>query len=101
MANEEHVLDLDRDRIKTVLREVYNICHEVLETTFDLSVDDFVSKINPYIDSNRISISVTINLPSRKYPELLIEINLRRKGVIARLRNREKRILLNRYLTSL
>lgn len=97
----QHILDLDRNRIKVVLREAYTICCEVLETSFDLSVDEFVSKINPYLDINRITIPVTINLPSRKHPELIIEVDLRKKSVMSRMVNREKRFLLNRSLKNL
>ena len=94
-------LDLDRDRIKSVLRECYVNCKDVLMTDFNITSEQFISKIDPYLNSNRIAIPVTLDLPSRKYPELKIEVNLRRKCVIARMHNREMRIHLNRYLTKL
>jgi hypothetical protein len=97
----EIFLDLDRDRIKTVLLETYSVCKDTLETDFLITAEQFQSKINPYLDSNRISIPVSLSLPSRKYPELMIEVSLRNKSVIARMHNRDMRIHLNRYLTQL
>jgi len=99
--DEEPLLGIDRNRIKTVLREAYSACQEALGTEFNISEDDFVSKIDPYLECNRISTPVQLSLPSRNYPELIIEVNLRKKGVIARMSNRDKRIFLNRYLTVL
>jgi hypothetical protein len=101
--SEEYVinLDLDRDRIKSILSETYRICGETLETGFDITSEEFASKTDIYIDSNRISTPVFLNLPSRNYPELRIDVDLRKKKVIARLGNRKKQILLNRYLTKL
>ncbi len=94
-------LDLDRNRIKEVVREAYEFCALNLNTEFNLTADEFVSKIDPYLDSNRVSTMVQINLPSRKYPELLLEIDLRRRSLIARMSNRDTRIKLNRFLTEL
>jgi hypothetical protein len=73
----------------------------MLQIEFNITAEQFVSKIDPYLDSNRISIPVTLDLPSRKYPELKIEVNLRRKSVIARMYNKVVRVNLNRYLTKL
>lgn len=104
MNNDEEYkieLDLDRDRIKSILFETYNICKDTLGIEFNTSAEDFVSKINPFLDSNRVSTTVSLNLPSREYPELKIEINLRKKSIIARMSNKKRRILLNRYLTKL
>jgi len=94
-------LDLDRNRIKAVLNETYTVCKDVLGVDFFLTAEEFVGKIDPYLDSNRVSSSVEIRLPSKRYPELKIEVDLRRRGVIARLVNRDTRVLLNRYLTKL
>ncbi len=94
-------LDLDRDRIKTVLETTYKTCVDMLGIKFNISVEDFVSQVNKYIDSNRVTIPVTIFLPSDKYPDLRIEVNLRKKSVIARMKNRKKRIFINRFLTKL
>jgi len=94
-------LDLDRDRIKLILLETYSICKDMLEVEFNTTVDDFVKQINVYLDSNRVTGSVLLSLPSRPYPEMRIEVNLRKKSVIARMVNKKKRIFLNRVLTKL
>jgi hypothetical protein len=94
-------VDLDRDRIKSILLETYNVCGETLETEFNITAEDFASKVNSYLDSNRVSTPVSIFLPSKNYPELRIDVNLRQKKIIARLGNRKKQVLLNRYLTKL
>lgn len=103
MRNEEYKieLDLDRDRIKSVLTEVYSICEDMLGVEFNISVEEFVEKVNVFLDSNRVSTPFQLNLPSRQYPELKIEVDPRKKSVIARMANRKKRIFLNRYLTKL
>ena len=95
------VLDLDRDRIKTVIREAYNISKEFLIVDFSITVDEFVAKIDPYIDSNRITIPVTIDLPSSKYPGMKIEVDLRRKKVFARVHPPSKQATLNHMLKAL
>lgn len=100
LQNELHI-DLDRTRIRDVLSEAYNICKDVLGFDFDINQDDFVSQINPYLDSNRVTIPVQLRLPSKQYPMMVIEANLRKRGVFARLPNRDKQILVNRYLTKL
>ena len=94
-------IDLDRDRIRTVLRETYNVGKDILGADFLITSDDFVSKIEPFLDSNRVSTAVFLHLPSRKHPELKIEVNLRKKSVIARMFNTYKRVELNRFLTKL
>lgn len=94
-------LSIDSNRIREVLQETYTICTDVLETDFDITLEEFLSRIDLYLDSNRVSLAVQIHLPSRKYPELVIEVDLRRKSVIARMVNKKRRIELNRALTSL
>jgi hypothetical protein len=95
-------LDLDRNRIIDILSETYRTCQDVLETKVKISLEDFVSKIDKFLSSNRVaSVPVRINLPAQKYPELIIEVNFQKKSVIARMLNKKKRILLNRYLTKL
>jgi len=103
MKNEEYKieLDLDKDRIKSVLSETYSICEDMLGVSFNITVEEFVKKIKIFLDSNRVSTPVLLNLPSRQYPELIIEVNPRKKSVIARMANKKKRIFLNRYLTKL
>lgn len=94
-------LDLDRDRIRTVLSETYKTCVDMLATEFNFTEEEFVSQIDKYLDSNRVSLPVTIDLPSNRYPDLHIDVNLRKKSVIARMKNRKKRIYINRFLTQL
>ena len=103
MINEHYKieLDLDRDRIKSILSEVYLTCKDILSVTFNITSEEFISQIDKFLNSNRVSISVLIPLPSDKYPDLKIEVNLRNKKVIARMSNRVKRILINRYITKL
>ena len=103
MQNEKYKieLDLDKDRIKSVLIETYSVCENMLEVQFNISVKEFVEKVDVFLDSNRVSTPFLLNLPSPKYPELKIEVNPRKKSVIARMTNRKKRIFLNRYLTKL
>jgi hypothetical protein len=101
----EIILDLDRERIRTILKESYTACEDLLGVKFEISQEEFVSKINPYLDSNRVSIPVRIDLPTRKYPGMVIEVDLRRKKVFARIpshrRNHPKQVYINRYLKSL
>jgi len=98
---DEIYLDLDRGRIKDVLEETYRVCCEILKVDFYLTSEEFVSKISPFLDCNRVSTVVPLNLPSHRYPELKIEVNLRKKSVIARMFDPKKRIHLNRILTNL
>lgn len=91
-------LGLDHERIKDVLGEAYKSCSEMLGVEFLISSDQFVAMINPYIESNRVSIPVTLSLPSKQYPELKIEVNLRQKSVFARMMNRKKQAYLNKFL---
>jgi len=95
------VLDLDRTRIKDILEEAYRGCSDLLSTDFEMSAEDFSSRIDIFLDSNRVTIPVTLSLPSRKYPDLRIEVDLRRKKVFGRLTSRSKQALINRFLKSL
>jgi len=99
--DKKFVLDLDRDRIKTVIREAYNISQDFLVVDFSITVDEFVNKIDPYLDSNRVTIPVTIDLPSSKYPGMKIEVDLRRKKVFARVHPPSKQAALNHMLKAL
>jgi len=101
LENDELSIDLDRTRIRDILFESYNICKDVLGVDFDISQDDFVLQVNPYLDSNRITIPFQVKLPSKQFPSMVIEVNPRKKSVFARLSNKDKQILLNRYLTKL
>ena len=99
--DDKFVLDLDRDRIKTVIKEAYNISREFLVTEFSITADEFVSKIEPFIESNRITIPITLDLPTTKYPGMKIEVDLRRKKVFARLHPPSKQATLNHMLKAL
>lgn len=105
MATVEIDLDLDRDRIRTVLKETYDIGRELLGVDFDIPAEVFVSQIEPYLGSNRVTFPVFLSLPSKRYPDLKIEVNLRGAKVFARIpshaRNHPKQVLLNRYLKNL
>ena len=92
------VLDLDRDRIKTVLREAYDISKDFLNTDFSITADDFVAKIDPYLDSNRVTIPISLELPSKKFPGMRIELDFRRKKVFARVHPPSKQATLNHML---
>lgn len=98
-------LDLDRERIRTIVSEAYTICQSTLETDFLVSVEDLLSKVNMYLDTNRISIEIRLDLPSRKYPGMVLEINLQKKKIFARIpshaRNHPKQVLVNRFLKAL
>jgi hypothetical protein len=95
------VLDLDRVRIKDVLAEAHRGCTDLLGAEFDLTPEEFASKVDIYLDSNRVSIPVLIPLPSRKYPDLKIEVDLRRKKVFARMQSSKKQALVNHFLKNL
>jgi len=99
--DEKFVLDLDRDRIKTIILEAYNISSDFLCTDFQITAEEFVSRIDPYLDSNRITLPIFLNLPSKKYPGMRLEIDLRRKKVFARLHPPKKQALLNHMLKGL
>jgi len=99
--NNEIFLDIDRERIKTVLSEAYTRSGELLEVVFDIPLAAFLSKIDPYLDSNRISIPVLLDLPSKKFPDLKIGVDLRKKNAFAKTRRKEIQALLNTYLKSL
>ena len=101
MSETEIALDLDRVRIKDVLAEAHRGCVDLLGTEFDLTPEEFASKVDVYLDSNRVSIPVFISLPSRKYPELKIEVDLRRKKVFARMVSKSKQALVNHFLKTL
>jgi hypothetical protein len=94
-------IDLDRDRIKTILSEAYTVCQDVLGVSFNITREEFVLRASPYLDSNRVSTEFRIGLPSYEYPELLIEINPRKRSIISRMHSKDKRVLLNRFLTKL
>lgn len=95
------VLDLDRERIKTILHEAYTSCRTYLQTDFNITEDQFVDQINVYLDSNRVTIPVSLGLPSKAYPEMQIEVNLRRKKVFVRMRSAKKQAEMNYYLKTL
>jgi len=90
--------DIDGERLKSVLKEVYKGCSDLLNTPFDIPIEEFISKIDKYLDSNRVSIPIQISLPSRKYPELKIDVNLRQRKVFARMASRSKQALVNHFL---
>lgn len=94
-------LDLDKDRIRTVLSETYKTCQDMLNIEFDTSEKVFVAQIDKYLDSNRVTLPVTVYLPSLRYPDLRFDVNLRKKSIIARMKHRKKRIYINRFLTKL
>jgi len=98
-------LDLNRDRIRTVLRETYETCRTVLGTSLDISADEFVARIEPYLLSNRIALMIPLELSNSKFPGLTIEVDLKRASVFARIpsraRNHPRQVELNRYLKSL
>lgn len=102
IESDNHIkLDLDRNRIKTILFEAYRISKDFLGVEFNVSADEFVSQIDPYLDSNRVSIPVTLNLASRKYPTMRVEVNLRRKKLFARLHPPKTQATLNHMLKAL
>jgi hypothetical protein len=100
-ADDKFVIDLDRDRIRTVVREAYKISSDFLVTEFLISADDFVAKLDPYLNSNRVTIPVSLELPSKKYPGMRIDVNFRQKKVFARVHPPSKQATLNHMLGGL
>ena len=94
-------LDIDRDRIRTILGEAYEQISNLLKISFWDIKENFVSKIDPYLSSNRITTNVFLDLPSDMYPEMKIEVNIRRKGVFVRMGSKKKQALVNRYIKNL
>lgn len=98
-------VDIDRERIRTILLETYNTVRDVLSIDIEISGDDFVQQVSPYLDSHRVSLPVFLDLPNQKYPGMKIEVNLRRAKVFARIPSRRrvhpKQAFLNRYLKAL
>jgi len=106
MAMQDKIdLDLDKDRILTIVSEAYRICKDVLQTDFQVSLEDLLSKVKLHVDSNRVAIPIRLDFPNRKYPGLTLELNLRREKIFARIpsraRNHPKQVLLNRFLKAL
>jgi len=97
-ADGEFIIDLDRDRIRTIVREAYKISSDFLVTEFLISVDDFVDQLAPYLDSNRVTIPISLELPSKKYPGMRMDIDFRRKKVFARVHPPSKQATLNHML---
>lgn len=95
-------VDIDRDRIRTILLETYRTTRDVLGIEIEIAEEEFVRQVEPYLESNRISLPVFLGLPNQKYPGLQIEVNLRRAKVFARIpshrRVHPKQAFLNRYL---
>jgi hypothetical protein len=94
-------LDLDRNRIRTILQEAYIISKDFLGVDFSITADEFVSKINPYLDSNRVTIPVSLELPCKKFPGMRIEVDFRKKSVFARVHPPSKQANLNHMLKAL
>ena len=101
METGDITLDLDKVRIKDVLSETYRGCSDLLGTRFHETAEEFASRVDVYLDSNRVSIPVMLPLPSRNYPELTIEVDLRRRKVFARMASRKKQALVNHFLKTL
>jgi len=95
------ILDLDLDRIRTIMHEAYKACADMLQVEFTITEDEFVARAEPFLTSNRISTAFPIRLPSKKYPEMVIEVNPRRKSVFARMVNAKKQAYLNYFLNAL
>jgi len=95
---EAFVLDLDRDRIHTILGAAYRTLAETLNPGFMISEDLFVDSVNKYLDSNRVAIPVQLCLPSRKYPDLKIEEDLRRRKLTARMYNAKQPAKINHLI---
>ena len=100
-ADDKFVLDLDRDRIRTVVREAYKISSDFLVTDFLISADDFVAQLTPYLDSNRVTIPISLDLPSKKYPGMRLDVDFRRRKVFARVHPPSKQATLNHMLKAL
>ncbi len=94
-------LDLDRDRIRTVLSEAYEICSNFLCITFDVEKDQFVNRIDPFLASNRVSIPIQLDLPNKSYPGMKIEIDLRRRKAKVWMFPKSKQAMLNHMLKAL
>jgi hypothetical protein len=99
--SEKIELDIDRVRIRDILAEAHRGCSDLLGVTFSITIEDLLMKINPFLDSNRVSIPVVLPLPSRKYPELMLEVNLRRRKIFARMQSGSKQALVNHFLKTL
>jgi len=95
------IIDLDRDRIKTVVREAYNISKDFLVVEFSITSDEFVAQLDPYLDSNRVTIPISLNLPSKKYPGMRMDVDFRQRKVFARVHPPSKQATLNHMLKGL
>lgn len=96
-VDEHHriVLDLDRDRLRTVLREAHRICRDTLGEEPLVPEERFVEKLEPYLASNRVSRLVTLAMPIRGHEETLLELDLRSCSAMVRMANKKTQARLN------
>jgi hypothetical protein len=92
------VLDLDRDRLRTVLRESYKICRDTLAVEPLILEDRFVAKLEPYLESNRVTTLVTLALPIPGHEEAILELDLRKRSAMIRMANRKLQARLNHLI---
>jgi hypothetical protein len=94
-------LDLDGERLRAIIGEAYNICKDYLQTDFDISREQLIAKINPYLECNRISIPIRLELPCKSFPGMIIEVKLRSKKVMVRMFPKRHQVTLNHMLGGL
>lgn len=98
----EIYIDIDRDRIRSILFEAYDSIGDLLGgVTFNITKEEFLAQIEPFLQSNRVSLPVALPLPSKRYPMLRIEVDLRRCKLFARVHPKSKQAHLNYYLKAL
>ena len=95
------ILHLDRERIHTVLAAAYGICKDYMRMDFLCTQKEFVAKIDPFLESNRVTIPVLLDLPITKNTMIKIEVDLRRQKVFARMQHKTKQAQLNYMLKAL
>jgi len=77
-------LDIDRDRIRDIVKESLRVIREFVDGDFIKDDDQILGLVNSMLSTNRVSNQFFINVGSVKIPDLMLRVDLAKKRVLCK-----------------
>jgi len=91
-------VDIDRDRIKEIVREALRMMYEYLGGEYSISQDQILETLDKLLDSNIVSTQFYLNVGSSKIPDLRLRVDPRRRKILGKSSFKKKVAKLNHFM---
>lgn len=92
------VVDVDWDRVRTIVQEATRMIHEYVEGEYTKTSEEIMQQLEKIIATNKITTQFFINVGCKKIPDLLLRVDPVDKKVLCKSLFTKKAAAINHFL---